>query len=1759
MAAERKLKALKQRLRSILVSFNLIKTFVDEYEEEQHEMEVPVRIEHLGTIWNDFTNVQSELEVCDNLDNPSIDQLLKQRAEFETNYYRVKGFLLAVNKAPDPVAASSSNLSTNFPGRYPHIRLPDVKIPVFNGNLECWLNFHDLFVSLVHASTEISTIQKFYYLRSSLTGDALKLIQSIPISANNYPVAWNLLVDHFQNPARLKQSYIDALFEFTALKRESATDLHSLVENFEATVKILNQLGEKTQYWDVMLIRMLSIRLDPTTRRDWEDFSSARNTISFQDLVAFIQRRVTVLQSIGNKIPEGLTQNPPRKSNPKSVSSLGAMQTFSRKCIICSENHPLYKCSQFSHMKIEDKEQEVRRHQLCRNCLRKGHMSRNCPSTSTCRKCNGHHHTQLCFKDHPKPDSKPERISPNPIDTHQLEPTTSAAASLIQATTTSINNGKLLKVVLATAVIQLVDDSGRVHTARALLDSGSECCFITDALSQAMKVNRTKISLPIAGIGHCATYAKYKLRATIRSRFNDYASLTEFLVLPKLTVELPSAAIDVSSWDLPTDVELADPSFNHPGPIDVVIGAEIFFELFKYRERISLGTTLPLLVKSELGWIVTGKTSFSQPITPIVSNVATISELHRFLERFWEIEEDDAKPGPSVDEAACENHFAETVARTDEGRYVVRLPTREIILSNLGDNRKSAVRRFHLLEGKIKRNETLHQQYRDFMNEYEDLKHMQKISFITGTLAQSYHLPHHAVIRESSSTTKLRVVFDASCKSATGYSLNDAVMVGPIIQDDLRAIITRSRMHPVMLIADIKQMYRQILVDTRDTPLQRIVWRNHDDEPLSTYELKTVTYGTACAPFLATRVLKQLANDEQRRFPSAAKILQRDFYMDDLFTGGQNIDEVRNLRKELEELCKLGGFELRKFGSNSTAVIDEVPMENRAIQSSVDLDRDPCIKTLGLNWDPSEDHLCYKIQLSCDPENFVLTKRIALSRIAQIFDPLGLLGPVIVSAKLFMQSLWTLKDEKDNTLNWDDPLPDALSKKWNLFYFKLPHLENLRIPRCVVFPNATSIELHIFSDASERAYGACAYVRSRDNNGCVRVALLTSRSKVAPLKRISIPRLELCGALHAAELYTKICSSTQLNCPTFFWVDSTTVLAWLNCSPSTWANFVANRVSKIQLATINSHWNHVPGSENPADHVSRGIPSEELLSCDIWWHGPAWLKEERDAWPSITTQPENSTDVLLEQRKSSMTTTLCSPEPSFVDDLIKGFSCYQHLLRVTAFCQRPAKIFRLSSNKRIPNCVLSVEEIIEAEKTLSRLVQQQTYEQELNHLRKEQPISPKSRLKWFSPFLGPDQLLRVGGRLANSNQNYDTQHQIILPSSHQITALLVEHLHRKHLHAAPTLLLTIIRLRFWIIGARSLTKKVVHKCLQCFKAKPTMVQQFMGELPRSRVTATRPFAVTGVDYWGPILLQPPHRRASPSKAFVAVFICFSTKAVHLELVPDLTTIKFLQAFKRFVARRGLCTDVYSDNGTNFVGAKNEIKRFLRSENHRAEVSQSCSEMQIRWHFNPPKASHFGGLWEAAIQSAQKHFIRVLGTRSLPYDDMETLLCQIECCLNSRPIVPLSDDPSDFDPLTPGHFLTGSALKAVPDRDFSDINYDRLKQWQKVQKIVQDIWKRWHLEYLSTLQPRTKWFRPPVTFQPGQLVLLRDENTPPMRWPTARIIDVHPGSDGIIRVVSLQTPKAKTTRCVQKICLLPIPPHQIQNDDKPDQLITTDDK
>ncbi|XP_040173677.1 uncharacterized protein LOC120906228 [Anopheles arabiensis] len=471
------------------------------------------------------------------------------------------------------------------------------------------------------------------------------------------------------------------------------------------------------------------------------------------------------------------------------------------------------------------------------------------------------------------------------------------------------------KVFLETANVQVKDDYGNLFEARALLDSGSMSNFISDEFAQKLLTSRNKVNVAVSGIGNAVQQVKGSIVATVQSKFKSFATEMAFLVLDTPSAHIPTSPTDISSWKMP-DVALADTNFNLPGHIDIVIGGDTFWELHTGRKR-SIGRGKPWLVETHFGWVVSGNTQHSST-GPRVCHPATDDiPLEEIMQRFWESETIAEDPVLSVEEDACEKHYTSTTVRNSARRYVVSFPFNPNPNVVLGESKATADRRLRCMERRLVNNPTMRDEYVKFMREYEQLGHMKRLTGPVDGSTQHYYLPHHAVVKESSTTTKVRVVFDASCKTSSGYSLNDKLLVGPVVQDALFSIILRFRSHFIALTADVEKMYRQILHHPDDRNLLRIRYRESPTDEISTFELHTVTYGTASAPFLANRTLRQITIDNSDTYPQAVNAALNDFYVDDLLTGSNDINDAIQMHTQISQMLESAGFSLKKMGIES--------------------------------------------------------------------------------------------------------------------------------------------------------------------------------------------------------------------------------------------------------------------------------------------------------------------------------------------------------------------------------------------------------------------------------------------------------------------------------------------------------------------------------------------------------------------------------------------------------------------------------------------------------------------------------------------------------------------------------------------------------------------------------------------------------------------------------------------------------------------------
>ncbi|XP_063994494.1 uncharacterized protein LOC135172057 [Diachasmimorpha longicaudata] len=717
------------------------------------------------------------------------------------------------------------------------------------------------------------------------------------------------------------------------------------------------------------------------------------------------------------------------------------------------------------------------------------------------------------------------------------------------------------------------------------------------------------------------------------------------------------------------------------------------------------------------------------------------------------------------------------------------------------------------------------------------------------------------------------------------------------------------------------------------------------------------------------------------------------------------------------------------------------------------------------------------------------------------------------------------------------------TKRWRSFREELQRLSSLSIPRWLHLSSGKKIQLHGFADASTLAMGASVYLRSWSASSGVNVNLVCAKTKVAPLKKMTIPRLELTAAVMVTNLMAYVQRALELDdAELYSWSDSSVAIAWINGDPSRWKDFVQNRVLKIQETLPTAKWNHINGKENPADCASRGISPTELREHHLWWTGPSWLVQPPEQWVAASTELASTSELASVVAMEAKPPTISSYPVHIVDEdaLINRISSWNKLARITAWVNRAINKFKGQPTPDSPQ--LGTTEIEDGRLFWVKYTQQRYFGREITTLKAGRSLAAKHRMATLTPYLEND-VMRMGGRLRNSTLDPEEKNPIILPRHSPLSSLIIAEAHQRSFHGGTQLTLAHIRQRYWIIGGRAPVRSHILKCVICARHRAVRAQQLMGQLPSRRVTPSRVFLHSGVDFAGPInILRWRGSGAGKTmyKAYICLFVCFATSATHLELVTDLTADGFIAAYKRFTARRGICATLTSDRGLNFIGAEKELRQIIhQASSESATIRNWLATNGTEWRFNPPYSPHMGGKWEAAVKSTKHHLRRVIGTSTLTYEEFTTLLTQVEAILNSRPLCPINNDPQDTTALTPGHFIIGGSLTAIPEPSLEHINTDRLNRWQLITQKVQNFWDHWARECVHRYQQIYRWRKPTDDIKIGTLVLISNEQEPPTRWPLARVIRIHPGRDNLTRVVTLWKGNKETQRAIHRLVPLPI--------------------
>ncbi|XP_048480955.1 uncharacterized protein LOC105389072 isoform X1 [Plutella xylostella] len=1670
---------------------------------------ITVRLQTIQEYWRDFTNAHLAL-------TRKVPKQNRQNYPYFANdeYYEVEELYLGLQAdlndllsecspsatSRQSAGAASTNMETADASQ---VKLPRIQLPTFSGSYEEFPAFKDLFTSLVDNNVTLSNVQKLHYLKSSIKGEPESLLKHMQVVECNYEPAWKLLQERYNNMRLITNSVLKRLFNQRKISAPTADNIRSLLDTTNDCLNSLRNLSISTDSWDPVIIFLVIQKLDPESHQEWEQSAFNGNSAElpkWTELSRFLETKYRTLELVNPPQRQKITQSQNREREYKVLVSTdtNSNNNYNNKekyCSMCKENHTLCHCREFISKVPRERCEFVKSNQLCFNCLAPGHSAFRCRLRMFCRVCKKRHHTLLH-----------ETYQPNNVECHHdtatnennnnNEPVSELSTNIATNTSTAL---------LATALVPVRDESsGRVTMLRALIDNGSQASFISERAAQLLKLKRIPCNGTITGVGTTKTTVKHVAQIEVlSSQDNKFSLKLKVYVMPtRLTSQLPTRVISERTWSHIHGIALADPGFNQPGPVDMLLGVEVCAAIMK-GEIIKGPPGTPSAQNTSLGWILFGHiTSEEHRDEYTVMHHQIDLEINSMLKQMWELNDHEQKI-LTAEERRCEEIYESNHSRTEDGRYIVKLPFKtENRLSIQNGSRDIALRSLKQLERRFEKNQKLKEEYTKVIEEYLEMEHMEEVP-IEEINKPAVYLPHHAVMKEEKETSKCRVVFNASCKGTNNTSLNDELLVGPQLQEDMRSIIMRWRMHKVCFAADAVKMYRMILITEEDKDNQRILWRKSRTEPVKDYRLNRVTFGTASAPYLAVKTLLQLAKDEGHINEEAAKIIKEDCFMDDIVSGKETLKDAIKTAKDIEKILQKGGFILQKWCSNDVDFLKQFEPSKISTHVNIKFGIDGIIKTLGIIWNMGEDVFQYQNNLPATAESY--TKRSILAEIQKLFDPLGWIAPAIIPAKILMQRLWLQRT------GWDEDVDEEAREEWIELREKFQELDQVQVKRWheTTESNRDHTSIHGFCDASTKAYAAVAYLRVEDKEGNVTTNIIAAKTRVAPLKPVTLPRLELCGAVLLAKMLKQIREAMRISeSKVHAWTDSTIVLSWLSGDPARWNTFVRNRVVTI-LDDVNNNWHHVQTHENPADVATRGIEIGDLKEHKLWWKGPQWLREKE----VIYSKPAYLETNLEKREKIKINTTIVNEDEN-IEKQFENMEDLTQLLIVITHCRRFMR-YKKDNLKERP---ITTKELNESLNACIKIVQRNNFEEEINRLKENLEVKRESKLSLLKPYMDNEGIVRVGGRLRHANIEEDRKHPIIIPSEGYLTTLIIADAHAKTLHGGIQLMLEYLRSKYWILKVKNLVKTMIRNCLICAKQRALVRNQLMGDLPTARVNPARPFYNSGVDFAGPYQ---------------------ATKAIHLELVGDLTSEAYIGAYRRFISRRGRCSHLWSDQGRNFIGADKELKTALKEAklDFEGDIAETLAKDGTQWHFIPGYSPHMGGLWEAGVKSMKYHMKRIL-TSHLTFEEMSTLLCQIEACLNSRPISTIESE-SETITLTPGHFLIGEAPVTVPNPDLKSVKVSRLTRWQHLQKLLSDFWQIWQSEYLARLQQRPKWLKKVQEFEKGQIVLIKTENLPPGKWSLGRIVDKHPGADGVTRVYSVKSGNSVVQRPMNKLCYLPI--------------------
>ncbi|XP_044573977.1 uncharacterized protein LOC123258165 [Drosophila ananassae] len=1434
-------------------------------------------------------------------------------------------------RAPSPGDGAWAT-SIGGTARWTPRKLPEQ--PTFGGKPEDWPIFYCAFTETTQAygCTDLENNQR---LLKALKDDARETVKSLLIHPSNANAAVEQLRFRYGRPEQLIRSQLNSIRDVPAITEHNLGKLVAFATHVSNLKAFLQSAKAEQHLGNPMLMEELVAKLPISKRVDWARHAATiqpyPTIVDFSSWLMELANVVCVVANIDGREPK-------RRLLHASVDREQDEQQESchRNCPICEGlgQHAVRDCQRFIGATPTERWRLARRHRLCFMCLQSGHMTGSYAASEECpvNGCRRKHHRLLHEENNEGFRRPPQRggnwrgynrQAAGPREGVQVN---EGAASSVDASATPERNLSCVdedreRLLFRVLPVTLYGGGKQVDTY-ALLDEGS---------SVTMVDNELVAELGVQGISGAGKSSRHVLR-------NVYAISN--LSLPMQSLHRR----DVRSVN--KDAQLPMKPYVNAVP-KLLIGLDhghLGLPL-KTRRFASEG---PYAAATELGWVVFGPVEGRRD-TPSPRSCLLATSLddnvERIVEDYFEIENFGVKAAPAAaasDDVRAQKILEDTTVRVGR-RYQTGLlwKTDNVVLPRSYD---MAYNRLVNIEKKIKRDGQFAQEYSRIVNDYVDKGYARRLERqeIGSESDRTWYLPHFGV-ENPNKPGKIRLVFDAAARVG-GVSLNSALSKGPQHYKALASILFHFREGAVGVCSDIKEMFHQVLIRPEDRCAQRFLWRDGNDQrDPDVYEMCVMTFGAACSPSAAHHGKPVNAKRFLDSDPRAVKAIVDYHYVDDYVDSFATESEAIEVSSRVKKIHAEGGFELCKFSSSSPTVERMLGPSDHA-QSIGWGEAEQ--KILGMRWQPATDDFRFRVKyhkvapVMSDGKR-IATKREFLSMVMSTFDPLGFLCCLMITAKLLLREVWRRK------ISWDEPLPAEMYNAFMDWRKEMEKVERFRSPRHYFGSGLVkTIEMHVFVDASQSAFASVVYWRITYEDGDVQVRFVCAKTKCAPMRTMTIPRLELQAAVLGTRLMDTVRQDHSVAiAETVLWTDSKTVLRWIGSTHRRYKQFVGNRVAEILESTNVAQWRWLPSADNVADDATRAQRSVDLSEESRWLRGPEFLRRPAGSWPG--TAPTDEADAEDEEEMPGEFVLVGASDP-FIS--LERFSSYRRLLRTTAWVLRFIRRCR-GQRDELENYGLNVAECDAAEDLLFRRAQREAFPDEVQAAEKGLDVAKGSDICGLAPYLDGNGILRAYGRIdAALCIPYSARRPVILSHRHGLTEMIVRGAHVRMKHQNVDATMAEIRTRFWITRLRRVLRNVISGCSECKLHRARPMPPIMGPLPDYRLDAYGwPFKSTGLDYFGPLLVTVARHQ---EKRWVALFTCLTTRAIHLELAHDLSTDSCILAIRNFICRRGPVHRLSSDNGRNFVGADREAKRF--AEIFEPERIQSeLSSKGIEWTFNCP--------------------------------------------------------------------------------------------------------------------------------------------------------------------------------------------------------------